>query len=182
MNTRPPRHLRQAASTDYRIQRHDTRAGRSVPHLLDWYKWAKQQLLFATNSQSGFQSNVISLLEKSIVYRKLGWYHENIYIYIYIYIYIIVIIMSRRWHGYPWPSLATSPYRSSPLVGLQGHIPYPHIAAECMFELVVLLLPGHMWGPLEYITYELVPTSPAVTCMSGSSSVDSLRDGRQVAV
>ena len=59
---------------------------------------------------------------------------------------IIIIIMSCRRHGYPWPSLATSPYRSSPLVGLQGHIPYPHIAAECMFELVVLVLPGHMWG------------------------------------
>ena len=27
----------------------------------------------------------------------------------------------------------------------QGHIPYPDIAAECMFGLVVLLLPGHMW-------------------------------------
>ena len=58
----------------------------------------------------------------------------------------IIIIMSCRRHGYPWPSLATSPYRSPPLVGLQGHIPYPHIAAECMFELVVLLLPSHMWG------------------------------------
>ena len=47
---------------------------------------------------------------------------------------------------YPWPSLATSPYRSSPLAGLQGYISYPHIAAVCMFEQVVLLLPGHMWG------------------------------------
>ena len=29
-----------------------------------------------------------------------------------------------------------------------------------------------MWrGPLEYITYELVPTSPAVSCMSGSSKL-----------
>ena len=26
-----------------------------------------------------------------------------------------------RRHGYPWPSLATSPYRSSPMAGLQGH-------------------------------------------------------------
>ena len=56
--------------------------------------------------------------------------------------------MSCRKHGYPWPSLATSPYHSSPLAGLQGYIPYPHIAAECMFELVVLLLPGHMWGSI----------------------------------
>ena len=37
-------------------------------------------------------------------------------------------------------------------------------------------------GPQEYITYELVPASPAVSCMSGSSNLDSFRDGRQVAV
>ena len=61
---------------------------------------------------------------------------------------IIIIIMSHRQHGYPWPSLVTSPYRSSPLAGVQRYIPYPHIAAVCMFELVVLLLPGHMWGSI----------------------------------
>ena len=33
---------------------------------------------------------------------------------------IIIIIISCHRHGYPWPSLATSPYRSSPLAGLQG--------------------------------------------------------------
>ena len=60
----------------------------------------------------------------------------------------IINIMSCRQYGYPWPSRATSPYRSSTLVGLQGYIPYPHIAAECMFELVVLLFPGHMWGSI----------------------------------
>ena len=59
---------------------------------------------------------------------------------------IIIITMSCRRHGYPWPSLAPFPYRSSPLAGLQGHITYHHITAECMFELFVLLLPGHMWG------------------------------------
>ena len=36
----------------------------------------------------------------------------------------------------------------SPLADLQVYIPYPHIAAGCMFELVVLLLPGHMWGSI----------------------------------
>ena len=59
-----------------------------------------------------------------------------------------LIILSCHEHRYPWPSLATSPYRSSPLAGLQGYIPYPHIAAECMFGLVVLLLPGHMRGSI----------------------------------
>ena len=34
----------------------------------------------------------------------------------------------------------------------------------------------------KYIPYELVPASPAVFCMSGSSSLDSFRDGKQVAV
>ena len=59
---------------------------------------------------------------------------------------MIIIIMSCHQNGYPWPSLATSPYRSSPLAGFQGCIPYPHIAAVCMFELVILLLLGHIWG------------------------------------
>ena len=48
--------------------------------------------------------------------------------------------MSCRQHGYPLPSLATSPYHSSLLAGFQVYIPYPHIAAVCMFELVVQLL------------------------------------------
>ena len=56
---------------------------------------------------------------------------------------IIIIIKSCRQNGYPWPSLATSPHHSSLLAGLQGYILYPHIAAVCMFELVVLLLLGH---------------------------------------
>ena len=43
-------------------------------------------------------------------------------------------------------SLSTSPYHSSPLAGLQVYIPYHHIAAVYMFELVVLLLNGHMRG------------------------------------
>ena len=62
------------------------------------------------------------------------------------FLFIIIIIMSCGQHRYPWPSLSTSPYHSSPLAGLQGYIPYHHIAAVCMFELVVLLLIGHMWG------------------------------------
>ena len=60
----------------------------------------------------------------------------------------IIIIMSCHRHGYPWPSLAIFPYTSSPLAGLQGCIPYPHIAAGCMFVLVHLLLSGHMWGTI----------------------------------
>ena len=61
--------------------------------------------------------------------------------------FIIIIIMCRQ-HEYSLPSLAISPYRSSPLADLQGYIPYPHRAAVCMFELVILLLLGHMWGSI----------------------------------
>ena len=39
-----------------------------------------------------------------------------------------------------------------------------------------------MWtGPLEYVKYELVSTSPAVSRMSGSSNLDCFRDGWEVA-
>ena len=64
---------------------------------------------------------------------------RNLYIY-------IIIMMSHRQRGYPWPSLAISPYHSSPPVGLQGYILCPHIVAVCKFVLVVLLLHIHMWG------------------------------------
>ena len=46
---------------------------------------------------------------------------------------LFIIIMSCWENGYPWHSLATSPYRSSPLAGLQRYTPYPQIAAVCMF-------------------------------------------------
>ena len=58
----------------------------------------------------------------------------------------VIIIMSRRLRGYPWPSLAISPYHSSPPAGPQGYIPCPHIAAVCKFVLVVPLLHIHVWG------------------------------------
>ena len=34
----------------------------------------------------------------------------------------------------------------TPQAGLLDNIPYPHIVAECMFVLIVLLLHGHVWG------------------------------------
>ena len=70
-----------------------------------------------------------------------------VYMYICINLYIIIIIiMSRRLRGYPWPSLAISPYHSSPPAGLQDYNPCPHIAAVCKFVLVVPLLHIHEWG------------------------------------
>ena len=57
-------------------------------------------------------------------------------------------IMSCRLHGYPWPFLAIPPYCSSLLAGPQYYIPYPHRATICRFELVVLLLLGHVKGSI----------------------------------
>ena len=41
--------------------------------------------------------------------------------------------------------------------------------------------PAFAWpyarGPLEYVTYELVLASPGVSCVSGTSNLDSFRDG-----
>ena len=82
---------------------------------------------------------------------------------------IIIIIMSCRQHGYPWPSLATPPDRSSLLAGLQGYIPYPLITAVSMFEQAVLLLFGHMSGSIG--VYHLW-ARPCFSSMSASSNLD----------
>ena len=44
--------------------------------------------------------------------------------------------------------LSTSPYHSSPPEGLQGYILCLHISAICKFELVALLLLGHISGSI----------------------------------
>ena len=88
----------------------------------------------------------------------------------------IIIIMSRNQYGYPWLSLVTPPYRPLLSVGLQGYISYVRSSwSSCLCT--------SMWrGPQEYISYELVPTSPAVSYMSGSSNFDSFRNGWLVVV
>ena len=100
-----------------------------------------------TRVHSKWQSSEI--IEQVHIRRQQHLIYEILRHFIFIYITVYkIIIMSCRQHIYPWPSLATFPYRSSPLAGLQGYIPYPHRAAVCMFELVVLLLLGHMWGSI----------------------------------
>ena len=58
----------------------------------------------------------------------------------------IIIISSCHQYGYLWPFLTTSPYRSLLSAGPQGYTPYPHRAALCRFDLVILLLPVHVKG------------------------------------
>ena len=52
-----------------------------------------------------------------------------IYLFVPYMLYVWLFIMSRLQHGYPWSSLATSPYHSSPPARLQGYILCPHIVA-----------------------------------------------------
>ena len=90
----------------------------------------------------------------------------NIYIYIYIYIYMCMhpyIYAYINWYAYHYhhhvvllaqisltlSHLTSFPYRSSPHAVPQSYIPYPHIAAVCMFEQVILLLLSHMWWSIE---------------------------------
>ena len=105
-----------------------------------------QSSMLATTPQKLFsQENLLPYLEKELLYTDILRLWVLVWAVI---IVIIIIIMSCRQHGYPWHSLATSLYRSSPLAGLQGYILYPHIAAVCMFELSLLPLLGHMWGSI----------------------------------
>ena len=85
-------------------------------------------------------------------------------------------------YGSPWPSLATRLYRPS--------LREVFKAISCISTELLYIgsswsscLCPFMWrGPQEYVAYEFVLTSPAVTCMSGSSNFDSFRDGWWVAV
>ena len=83
-----------------------------------------------------------------------------------------LIILSCHGHRYPWPFLATSPNRSR----------FQQVLRDISRILTELLYVGSSWSPCfchvkGSITYELVPTSPAVSCMSGSSNLNSFRDG-----
>ena len=98
--------------------------------------------------------------------------YDDIYIYIYIYI--------------SYHAISTD---ISDLLSL--HLPIVHCFRQILRatsrigkELLYVglnwtsCLCSSMWrGLQEYITYELIPTSPAVSCMSGSSNFDSFRDG-----
>ena len=91
----------------------------------------------------------------------------------------IISIISCRPHGSPWFSPATLSYRPSLPASLQGYILYRHTPVVYRSSCLC----STMWrGPQGYVTYELVPSSPAVSCISGWSKLDSFHDGWKVAV
>ena len=93
----------------------------------------------------------------------------------------IIILMRHYQHGSLWTSLATRLYRPSLPGGLPGYILYRN-RGSCWSSFLC----SSMWrGPQEYITHEFVLTSPAVSPMSSSFTLDSFRvvvDGRTAAV
>ena len=103
-----------------------------------------------------------------IIFEFFQWYHHHHYVMLSVQ---ISLTLSR-----------IPPYRPLLSAGLQDYIPYRHWAAVCRSELVILPCSSMWRGLQEYITYELVPTSLAVFCRSGSSKFDSFRDGWLVAV
>ena len=84
-------------------------------------------------------SNFLSLLKQKI--HPCCWSFIKVII-------IIIIFLSCHWHGYPWPSVATPPYRSSLPADPQGYTSYPHRATVCRCELVALPLLGHVKGSI----------------------------------
>ena len=99
----------------------------------------------------GFKTGSDDRIDKKRTVKKalgtLSLRNPNFFLYIYIYI-SSSSPSSSLCHAActdisdpPSPLL---PCRSSTPAGLHGYILYSHIAAVCMFELVVLLFPGHM--------------------------------------
>ena len=80
-----------------------------------------------------FHQRKLSLLAATYIKSNKWSYHP------------LLISLSCHRHGYPRPFLATSPYCSSLPTGPQGYTPYP---AVCKFELVILLLLGHVKGSI----------------------------------
>ena len=100
------------------------------------------------------------------------------YMYVYIYVYIYMYIYHHHYHValVAWISLTLSRHSSLSFIALglsSGQHPVSSHSCFCS---------AMCGGPYEYISYEFVPASPAVSCMSGSSNLNGLRDRRPVAV
>ena len=148
---------------------------------MPYNSWAEGVRLLAEQYETksnvkldGFQSQLrapyVSSHNEELWYNKTVSVDENIYIYI------------------SSSCLAISMDIPDPL---SPHLPIIHCfwqilrATSCIgTELLYVglnwmsCLCSFMWrGPQEYITHKLVPTSPALSHVSGSSNFDSFRDG-----
>ena len=129
---------------------------------------ARNCQMFNTLSSVTFQTpKSLMIIIETLFFLMFSWLTVNLY---------------HHHHHHVAPSAEISltlsrhpPYRSSLTVGPQGYILYLHRAAVCRFSWSPCLCSAMGRGPQEYITYELLPTSPAVSRMSGSSNLDSFR-------
>ena len=125
------------------IHKHTSRHSSSIKSLLySWCKSRKKPVRSILKWQFYLHRSIYTNM------RTNDWSKKKTVISIIELIIVFIIIMSCRQHGYPWPSLATFPDRSSPPAGLLCYILCPHIAAVCKFGLVILLLLGHMLGSI----------------------------------
>ena len=124
-------------------------------------------------------------LSKNIPFTNTSFVY--IYIYMCVCVYILVSKVGKEvlgiifWvFGMTRPRI--EPQSSGPLAYTLSSSSSCRAASTDISDPLSALLPTvhRLWQ--EYITYELVPDSPAVSCMSGSSNLDSFRDGRLVAV
>ena len=96
---------------------------------------------------------------------------------------IIIIIILRCLYGSPWPSLSPHVsivhryrefFQATSCIGTDL-LPIGAIWSSCLYS--------SMWrGPQEYVAYEFVLTSLAVSCMSGPFNSDCFPDMSLVAV
>ena len=119
--------------------------------------------------------------------------HTHTHTYIYIYIYTCVYIYIYTQSVTSTSCRAASTELPDPLSQLVPIIHRPRDvfkATSCITTELLYIgsswLPSPCssvwWGPQEYIAFEFVLASPEVSHMSGSSNLDSLRDGWLVAV
>ena len=116
-------------------------------------------------------------VSRSFFYQNFVTTNTVIYIYIYIYIYISSSSCRTASTDIPDPL--------SPLLPIIHRLRQVFRVTSCV--LTLLLYVSSCWsscfcssicgGPQEYLAYELVLASPAVSCVSGSSNLYRFRDG-----
>ena len=128
---------------------------------------------------------------KKLYFTKTKIIHDSIQymrvcMYLYVYMYVYMYIHSCIYHHHHICAAGTD--ISDPLSPLLPIVNRLRQVFRAISRILTELLYVYstwssrfcsaIWGgPLEYITYELIPASPAVSCMSGSSNLDSFRDG-----
>ena len=136
------------------------------------------------SSHKMYSNNILNFQESTIILNACTKVWKLIECATYIYIYIYIYISSRCTASRDIPDPLSPPFHIIHCFRLVFRVT-SRIGTELLYVGSRLLscLCSSMWrGSQEYSTYELVPTSPAMSPMSCSSNFDSFLDGRYVAV